>query len=185
MALVEGIRQVRVLAELEDGAPDGSAEAVNSTMIQSMDIAPVYIDGAEVIQRGGDDIVAVVKEDDNFLGVNITLNLAAVENALKVLIVGGTVVGDKWEAPKDDSEMPFPFRLKVWQANFTESDSESTQDGFIEHEFAYCKRGRLGSRAAGQQAFSNEQYTLEARRNESNPSDIEGAWTHDEVASIV
>jgi hypothetical protein len=190
MALIEGIRQIRVLAENDDGSANGSATAVNSTMIQSMDIAPAYIDGAEIIQRGGDAIKAVVKEDDNFLGVNITLNLAAVEATLKALIVGGAVeIGtdgnDKWIAPREDTEMPYPFRLIVWQAVFTESDSESTQDGFIEHEFSYCKRGRLGSRSAGQQAFSNEQYTLEARCNESDPSNIEGAWTHDEVDAIV
>ena len=186
MALIEGIRKIRVTAELEDGSADGSAAAVESDMIQSMDIAPAYIDGAEIIQRGGDDIKAVVKEDDKFLGVNITLNLAAVEVALKVLIAGGTVVDTKWEAPISDDEMPYPFRLEVWQANYTESDSESTQAAlpFMKHEFAYCKRGRLGSRSAGQQAFSNEQYTLEARRNESNASDIEGAWTHEEVAAI-
>jgi len=185
MALIEGIRQIRVTPELEDGSADASAEVVTSTMIQSMDIAPAYIDGAEIIQRGGDNIVAVVKEDDKFLGVNLTLNLAALEPILKVAIAGGTVVADKWESPKDDTEMPYPFRLEVWQANYTESDSESTQDGFILHEFSYCKRGRLGSRNAAQQAFSNEQFTVEARRNESNPSAIESAWTHDEVASIV
>ena len=185
MALIEGIRKIRVTAELVDGSADGSAVAVESDMIQSMDIAPAYIDGAEIIQRGGDVIKAVVKEDDTFLGVNLTLNLAAVEVAVKVLMVGGTVVDTKWEAPKDDTEMPYPYRLEVWQANFTESESESTQDGFIKHEFAFCKRGRLGSRSAAQQAFSNEQYTVEARTNESNPSDIEGAWTHDEVADIV
>lgn len=184
MALIEGIRQIRVTAELDTGAADGSATATTSTMIQSMDISPAYIDGTEIIQRGGDTIKAVVKEDDTFLGVNITLNLAACEPDLKVLMVGGTVTSNKWESPKDDTEMPYPFRLEVWQAVFTESDSESTQDGFIKHEFSFCKRGRLGSRNAAQQAFSNEQYTFEARRNESDPSDIESAWTHDEVASI-
>jgi len=185
MALIEGIRKIRVTAENDDGSADGSATAVESDMIQSMDIAPAYIDGAEIIQRGGDEIKAVFKEDDTFLGVNITLNLAAVEVALKVLIAGGTVVDTKWEAPKDDTEMPYPFRLEVWQIVLTESGSESTQDGFIKHEFAYCKRGKLGSRAAAQQAFSNEQYTLEARTNSSDASDIEGAWTHDEVTDIV
>ena len=190
MALIEGIREIRVTAENDDGSVIGTpaATGVPSVMIQSMDIAPAYIDGAEIIQRGGDVIKAVVKESDTFLGVNITLNLAAVEASLKVLIVGGSVgVGadgnDKWEAPIDDDELPSPFRLEVWQANYTESDSESTQDGFIKHEFSYCKRGRLGSRSAGQQAFSNEQYTLEARRNDSSSPD-ESAWTHDEVDDI-
>ena len=184
MALIEGIRSIRVTALLDDGSSDGSATPVTSTMIQSMDIAPAYLDGAEIIQRGGDAIKAVVKEEDTFLGVNITLNLAAVEEDLKVLMVGGTVTDTLWESPKDSTEMPYPFLLEVWQANYTESESESTQDGFIKHTFNYCKRGRLGSRNAAQQAFSNEQYTFEARTNESNPSDIGAAWEHEEVASI-
>ena len=190
MALIEGIRKIRVTKEEDDGSAIGTpaATGVPSDMIQSMDIAPAYIDGAEIIQRGGDAIKAVVKESDTFLGVNITLNLAAVEAALKVLVVGGSVTvgadgNDKWAAPISDDEMPSPFRLEVWQANYTESDSESTQDGFIKHEFSYNKRGRLGSRAAAQQTFSNEQYTLEARRNDSSSPD-EAAWTHDEVDDI-
>jgi len=186
MALIEGIRKIRVTKETDEGAVIGTpaATGVPSDMIQSMDIAPAYIDGAEIIQRGGDVIKAVFKESDTFLGVNITLNLAAVENAIKVLIAGGTIDGTKWIAPINDDEMPSPFRLEVWQIVLTESDSESTQDGFMKHEFAYCKRGRLGSRSAAQQAFSNEQYTLEARRNDSS-SPTEGAWTHDEVDGIV
>ena len=183
MALIEGIAKIRV-TELDIYGADGSPLVSEiSTMIQSMDIAPAYVDGAEIIQRGGDKIKAVVKEDDTFLGVNITLNLAAVEVDLKVLIVGGTIDpadATKWEAPINDSEMPLPFKLEVWQAHYSESDSESTLDGYIEHVFAFCKRGRLGSRSAAQQAFSNEQYTLEARRNESY-SPFEGAWTHAEI----
>ena len=185
MALIDGIRKIRVTAELDDGSVDGSAVPVESDMIQSMGIAPAYIDGVEVIQRGGDAVKGVFKEDDTFMGVNLTLNLAAVENAIKVLTAGGTIDGTKWIAPRDASEMPYPFRLEVWQIVLTESESESTQDGFMKHEFAYCKRGRLGSKDAAQQAFSNEQYTLEARTNKSDPSNIEGAWTHDEVAAIV
>jgi hypothetical protein len=185
MALLEGIREIRVTPLLEDGSADPSAEAITSELIQSLDIAPAYVDGAEIIQRGGDAIKAVVKEDDTFLGVNLTINLAGVEVELKAAIVGGTVTDTKWEAPKDDTEMPYPFLLEVWQANYTESDSESTADGFVKHTFNYCKRGRLGSRSAAQQAFSNEQYTVEARRNESDPSDIGAAWEHEEVESIV
>ena len=182
--VLEGIRQIRVLSELDSGAADGSASDINSTVIQEMTYSPVYIDGAEVIQRGGDDILAVVKEDDKFLGVDITLNMAGLELTLKAAIAGGTVNGTKWLAPKDDTEYPYPFRLKAWVANYTESDSESTQDGFILYEFAYCKRGRLGSQTATQQAFANDQFTFQARRNESDPSSIESAITMEKVAAI-
>lgn len=184
MAILYGVRQIRVLSELDSGGADGSASAINSSMIQQMGLAPVYIDGAEVIQRGGDAIKAIVKEDDNFVGVDLTLDFAAFEPALKLAVAGGSVTGDKWSAPKDDTEKPYPFRLKVWQTIETESDSESTENGFMEHEFSFCK-GRLGSISGNQQNFANDQFTVRCRKNTSNPSNIESAWTHDEVQSIV
>lgn len=184
MYLLEGIRQIRVTSEQDDGSADGSATAIVSDAIQELTYAPVYIDGTQIIQRGGDTILAVIKEDDKFLGVDITLNMAALEPTLKAAIAGGTVAGSKWTAAKDDTEYPYPFRLEAWVANFTENDSESTQDGFIKYEFAYCKRGRLGSQTTNQQTFANDQFTFEARRNESNPSSIEAAITQEKVSSI-
>jgi len=185
MYLLEGIQQIRVLSELVNGAADGSASAINSTAIQQMQWAPVYQEGAQVIQRGGDSILAVVEEDDTFLGYQVTLDMAALEPTLKAAIAGGTVASNKWSAPKDDTEMPYPFRLKAWIKNFTQSDSESSQDGFIEFEFSFCKKGKFGSSTANQQAFSNDQFTFIARKNSSNPSAIESALTHDKVAAIV
>jgi len=179
-----GVRQIRVTPELDGGGADGSAVAINSTMIQQIGMSSVYIDGAEGIQRGGDSVKAVVKEDDTYRGEDLTLDFAALEPELKAAIAGGTVVGTKWSAPKDATEMPYPFRLEVWQANYTESDSESTQDGFVKHEFSYCQ-GKLGSNNGNQQAFSGDQFTVSARKNASNPSAIESPWTHDEVAAIV
>jgi len=183
--VLNGIRQIQVLSELSDGAADGSASAINSTAIQQMSYSPVYVEGVQMIQRGGDDILAVIEEDDKFLGVDITIDMAGLEPTLKAAIAGGTVADDKWSAPKDDTEMPYPFRLKVWVANYTESDSNSEQDGFIEYEFPFCKKGKLGSATSGQQAFTNDQFTFKARRNESNPSSIEAAITQDKVTSIV
>lgn len=184
MAILYGVRQIRVTPELDGGGADGSTVPIVSTMIQQMAMSSIYIDGAEVIQRGGDVIKAVVKEDDTYRGEDLTLDFAALEPALKAAIAGGTVVGNKWSAPKDDTEKPFPFRLEVWQAVETESSSESSQDGFLLHEFAYCQ-GRLAGMNANQQAFTNDQFTIRARNNSSNPSVIESAWTTDEVAAIV
>lgn len=185
MYLLEGIHQIRVLSELVSGAADGSATPINSVAIQSMKWAPVYQNGSQVVQRGGDNILAVVEEDDTFLGYEITLDMAALEPALKAAIAGGTVVANKYAAPKDDTEMPYPFRLKAWTKNFTESDSLSTQDGFIEFEFPFCKKGKFGSSDASQEKFLNDSFTFIARKNSSNPSSIESALTHDKVSAIV
>jgi hypothetical protein len=182
--IMYGVRQIRVTPLLLTGAPDGSASPIVSTKIQTLDISPAYIDGSVATLRGGDKVVAEIQEEDVFKGVNITINMATAEAKLKAAMVGGTESDGKWSAPKDATEMPYPFKLEVWQANYTESE-ESIQDGFIKHEFDFCKRGRLGGKSITQQEFSTEQYTFEARRNTSNPTDIKPAWDHEKVASIV
>jgi hypothetical protein len=175
MAILYGIRLIRWIPLLDGGCEDASATAIDSTNIQSMDITPVYVDGLESTQRGGDDIVAIVKEEDTYRGCDLTLSLAQFEGTLKAAIVGGTSDSDdQWSAPIDDTEMPYPGRLEVWVANYTESDSESTQDGFILYTFNYCI-GRLGSSGPADQAFTNEQFVIRARRNDCDPSDIKPA----------
>ncbi len=185
MAVIYGVKQIRVTPLLDTGAADPSAEAIESTKIQTINITPAYIDGNQADLRGGDAIVATIQEEDIFKGVNLSMNLATVEAELKAAMVGGVVTDDKWEAPKDSTEMPYPYKLEVWATNYTESDSESTADGYVYHVFAFCKRGRLGGKDMAQQAFSVENYTCEARRNDSDPSDIKSAWEHDIVESIV
>jgi hypothetical protein len=184
MAVLYGIRQLRWTALLDDGDEDPSAEAITSTNIQSMDITPVYVDGMESTQRGGDDIVAIVKEDDIYRGADLTINTAQFEGTLKQAIAGGSSTGDdQWSAPVDDSEDPYPGLLEVWVANYTESDSESTQDGFVKYTFNFCK-GRLGSQNPADQTFTNEQFVIRARRNDSDPSDILPAVEMEEVEEI-
>jgi hypothetical protein len=184
MAVIYGVKQIRVTPLLDTGAADPSAVAIVSTKIQKINITDVYIDGNQADLRGGDTVVASVQEDDIYKGHNLSMSLATVEPELKAAMVGGTVTGNKWEAPKDATEMPYPYKLEAWVTNYTESDSESTADGYVKHTFNFCKRGRMAGKDMDQQAFSIENYTCEARRNSSDPSDILAPWEHDEVASI-
>ena len=183
MSVLNGIRQIRVTGLLADGSTDGSAVPITDNSIQSLDIATVDVDGNEAILRGGDSINAIVEEEDTFRGVDLTMNIAVVNYELKAAIVGGNGDTDSWEAPIDNTEMPYPFKLEVWVANYTESDSESTQDGFVKYTFNFCK-GRLGSQSAADQSFAVEQYVIRARRNDSNPSNILPAVEMEEVNSI-
>jgi hypothetical protein len=185
MAVIYGVRSIRVTPLLDTGAADPSAVAIESTKIQTINITPAYVDGNQADLRGGDAIVATIQEEDVFKGVDLSMNLATVEADIKAAMVGGTATDDKWESPKDSTEMPYPYKLEAWVTNYTESDSESTADGYVKHTFNFCKRGKLGGKDMDQQAFSIENYTCEARRNDSDPSDILAAWEHEEVASIV
>ena len=49
MSVLNGIRQIRVTGLLADGSTDGSAVPITDNSIQSLDIAPVYVDGNEAI----------------------------------------------------------------------------------------------------------------------------------------
>ena len=75
MSVLNGIRQIRVTGLLADGSTDGSAVPITDNSIQSLDITPVYVDGNEAILRGGDSIKAIVKEEDTFRGVDLTMIL--------------------------------------------------------------------------------------------------------------
>lgn len=184
MSVVYGVNQIRVTSLLADGSADGSAVPVTNDDIQSIDIAAVYIDGNEATLRGGDAIKAIIKEEDNFVGFDLTLKVATIDYALRKVIVGGTGDSDSWNAPVSDTENAYPFKLEVWCKNYTESDSESTQDGFVKYTFNFCK-GRLGTHSAADQNFAGDEYIIRARRNDSNPSDIGAAVEMEEVSSIV
>ena len=183
MAVLYGVEQIRVTPLLDSGAADASASAITCDDIQSLDINAVYIDGNEAVLRGGDGIKAVVKEEDTFSGVDLTMSVATLDYQLKAAIVGGQGDTDSWEAPISATENPYPFQLEVWVKNYSESDSESTQDGYIKYTFNFCK-GRLGSQNPADQNFAVEQYIIRARRNDSNPSDIEPAIEMEKVSAI-
>lgn len=183
MPVLYGVEQIRVTPLLDSGAPDASASPVTCDDIQSLDINAIYIDGNESVLRGGDSIKAVVKEEDTFSGVDLTMTVATLDYELKEAIVGGQGASNSWEAPVNITENPYPFKLEVWVKNYSESDSESIQDGYIKYTFNFCK-GRLGSQNPSDQNFAVEQYIIRARRNDSNPSDIEPAIEMEKVSAI-
>jgi len=182
-SVIYGANTIRVTGLLATGAADGSAIPVTSDDIQSIDIAAVYIDGNEATLRGGDEIKAIIKEDDTFVGFDLNLKVATIDYALRKVICGGAGDDNEWQAPVSSAEMPYPFKLELWCKNFTESDSESTQNGFVKYLFNFCK-GRLGSHSAADQSFAGDEFIIRARRNDSNPSSIGAAVDMEEVSSI-
>lgn len=183
MSVIYGANQIRVTNLLSTGAADGSATPVTNDDIQSIDIAAVYIDGNEAILRGGDAIKAIIREDDEFVGFDLNLKTATVDYALRKAICGGAGDSDEWQSPLSNTENPYPFKLELWVRNYTESDSESSQDGFVKYTFSFCK-GKLGTHSAADQAFAGDEYIIRARRNDSNPSTHVAAVDMEEVSAI-
>ena len=182
--IVYGVRQVRIKGLLATGAADASATEYDIDKPQRLGKAAVYVNGEQSIQRGGDAIVAVINEDDKFMGVDLTLTLAALIPEVDETICGGTATpaSGKWESPKSSSEDAYPFEMTVWIANYTSSDANSPQDGFIKKTYPMCK-GRRASDENADKTFGAPSYTIEARRNDSG-SPILPAVTYEKVDAI-
>jgi len=183
--IVYGVRQVRIKGLLATGAKDASATEYDIDKPQRFGQAYVYVDGEQAIQRGGDEIVAVINEDDKFMGVDLTLTLAALVPEVDETICGGvaTPASGKWASPIASSEDAYPFEMTVWIANYTSSDANSPQDGFIKHTYPMCK-GRRASDENADKTFGAPSYTIEARRNDSDSEDILSAVTYEKVSGV-
>ena len=184
-----GVRQIRLVNLTPTGATDPSATSYDITNPQSVGYSFIYIDGEEQVQRGGDDICAMINEDDKFVGVNFDVVLAALMPEVDETICGGVATpgaSAKWTSPISDAEEAYPFSMIIWVANYTESDRGSVQDGFIMFTLPFCK-GKRSTDTNADKVFGKPAYSIEARNNES---DIETptvlpAISYEKVETIV
>lgn len=183
--IVYGVRKVRIKGLLATGAEDASATEYDIDKPQRVGKSYSYVDGEQAIQRGGDEIVAVINEDDKFMGVDLTLVLAALIPEVDETICGGvaTPASGKWAAPTSIAEEAYPFEMTIWVANYTSSDANSPQDGFIKHTYPMCK-GRRATDENADKTFGTPSYTIEARRNDSDSENIGAAVTYEKVDAI-
>lgn len=180
-----GVRQIRLVNLLATGAADASAITYDITNPQSVAYSFIYIDGEEQVQRGGDDIVALINEDDKFIGVDFDVVFAALMAEVDETICGGmaTPASSEWASPISDAEEAYPFSMIIWVANYTESDRGSVQDGFIMFTLPFCK-GKRSTDTNADKVFGKPAYSIEARNNESDDP-ILPAIKYAKVASIV
>jgi len=180
-----GVRQIRLLNLLATGAADGSATTYDITNPQSVGYNFVYIDGEEAVQRGGDDIVAMINEDNKFIGVDFNVVFAALMNEIDAVICGGTSTpaSSKWESPTTDALEAYPFSMIIWVANYVGSDRGSVQDGFIKLTMPFCK-GKRTTDSNADKTFGKPAYSMEARNNESDSEDILSAISYEKVDAI-
>ena len=180
-----GVRQIRLLNLLATGAADGSATTYDITNPQSVGYNFVYIDGDEAVQRGGDDIVAMINEDNKFIGVDFEVVFAALMPEVDSTICGGstTLGSSKWSSPTTDALEAYPFSMIFWVANYVESDRGSIQDGFIKFTQAFCK-GKRSTDSNADKTFGKPAYSIEARNNESDSGDIKSAISYEKVSAI-
>ena len=180
-----GVRQIRLLNLLATGAADGSATTYDITNPQSVGYSFVYIDGEEAVQRGGDDIVAMINEDNKFIGVDFEVVFAALMPEVDSTICGGstTLASSKWSSPTTDALEAYPFSMIFWVANYVESDRGSIQDGFIKFTMPFCK-GKRSTDSNADKTFGKPAYSIEGRNNESDSGNIGSAISYEKVSAI-
>jgi len=185
-SILYGIRQIRLVNLLATGAPDASAITYDIDTPQSASYSFIYIDGEEQVHRGGDDICALINEDDKFVGVNFDIIFATLMNEVDGVICGGvsTPENEQWESPISDAEEAYPFSMIIWIANYTKSDRGSIQDGFKMLTLPFCK-GKRTTDTNADKTFGKPAYAIEARNNEADSEAILPAIKYEKVASIV
>lgn len=181
-----GVKQINITNLESDGSADASATEYTIDNPQRVSIAAVYEDGERNVLRGGDEIIAVIEEDDKLIGFDLTVELAELMPEVDETICGGTATpaSGKWESPKTSSEDPYPFEMVMWVKNYDESDSNSTQDGYIKFTFNFCK-GRRSTQEVADKSFGTPTYEVRARVNISGGAgNYESAMEYEKVASI-
>jgi len=183
--ILYGVRQIRIKNLLSTGAEDPSATEYDVTKPQRVNWTPVYLDGEQQVHRGGDSIVALIEEDDKFIGIDFSVALASLSPEVDATICGGvaTPASSKWASPISSSEDAYPFEMTIWVANYKSSDADSEQDGFIKFTLPLCK-GRRDSDSNADKPFGAPSYAIRERRNESG-SPVLPAITYEKVDSIV
>ena len=84
-----GVRQIRIKGATSACVDDPSTTAYDIDNPQNVSIAAVYEDGGRYVLRGGDDIIAVIEEDDRIIGFDVSFQVAELMPEIDEVIVGG------------------------------------------------------------------------------------------------
>jgi len=175
---VYGVRRV-VLTELnQDGSTkvDGKVITINSP--QEVSYSPNIKEGGETELRGGDKLIATVKDDDTLTSITATFKDAKLDIEAMALIGGGTVTGTgetaKYAAPKMSETTRTPFKAEIYSARYADgSNTAGDIAGYTKVTLNYAK-GKIPSFAQADKAFSVPSYTIVGTDNRSTQASCYG-----------
>lgn len=143
---IRGVRGVVVTALEEDGTPKTPEELYGIKTAQEVGVSVQIESGEEDILRGGDKLLARIKEHDTVVGAELSLKNARFDAKAMEMIAGGTLIEEAegedtrivgWEAPTiEEQQVPPIFKAEVYAANFS---AGGVIDGFVKYSFPYCK----------------------------------------------
>jgi len=129
------------------------------------------VTGEESVLRGGDKLLARVKDPDIVVGVNLTLQDGRIDAQGIQTLAGGTlievaedtdtrIVG--WEAPTVEVQNDPPyFKVEVYAASFK---ARGVVEGYIRYTFHYC-RATFGNETLQDQQWLIPELNIECMEN--------------------
>ncbi len=133
---------------------------------QQFGVAPQFSEGQRQELRGGDRLLAVVEDDPQLIGVDLSFNDATLNGPAMAIIGGGEwdEADNEYTAPAIGGVRP-AFKADLYVAQFA-SSSQNYDDllGYIKFSFNYCK-GRIPSFTAQDRNFMVPQFTVTCREN--------------------
>ena len=168
---VYGVKCV-VLTELnQDGSSKTEGKTIRIDTPQEVSYSPNIKEGSEQELRGGDRLIAVVKDEDELTSITATFKDAKLDIEAMALIGGGTVTGTgetaKYEAPKMGDTVRTPFKAEIYSAIYGDGSNTSGDiTAYTKMTMNYAK-GRIPSFSQQDRTFMVPSYTITGTDNNS------------------
>lgn len=184
---IRGVRGLVVTRINADGTPDGSAVPYGIKTAQQVGVEVQVAKGEESILRGGDKVLARVKDPDTVVGINLSIREARFDAQAIQILAGGTLVevaegADTrivgWEAPTIEVQQDPPyFKAEVYAISH---GSRGQMEGYVKYTFFYC-RATFGNETLQDQNWVVPEMTIECMEN---PSLSSGVYRKEFVSSL-
>jgi hypothetical protein len=182
---VRGVRGVVATAINADGTektPTATPYGIRTS--PQVAVSVVQEGGASTVLRGGDKILAYVKDPDTVVAVNLTLQNARLDAAAIATLAGGTLIADGtsvivgWRAPTIEAQQNPPyFRAEVYGESYGTSGQV---EGYAKYTFGFC-RATFGNETLQDKAFVIPEIKVECFEN---PSTSLGVYSKEIVATL-
>lgn len=170
---IRGVKGLVVTRINPDGTDDAGATPYGIKTAQQVGVEVQSVGGEESILRGGDKILARVKDPDTVVAINLALQNARFDAKAMETIAGGTlievvegadtrIVG--WEAPTIEAQQNPPyFKAEVYATNH---NARGGIDGYVKYTFYYC-RATFGNETLQDQNWVIPEMNIECMENPS------------------
>ena len=170
---IRGVRGLVVTRINGDGTDDATATAYAIKTAQQVSVEVQSVGGEEALLRGGDMLLARVKDPDTIVAIKLALQNARFDAQGIETIAGGTlievaeeddtrVVG--WEAPSiEDQQTPPYFKAEAYAVNH---NKRGGIDGYVKYTFYYC-RATFGNETLQDRNWVIPEMAIECMENPS------------------